>query len=316
VVLAGGLATAQQPVFRSIADVIALDVLVLDRNRAVAGLAATDFELLDNGVPQTILDASRERMPLDVTMAVDTSASIHGRLLASLVRAVNTVRERLREGDRLTVLTFNARIREHVALAPATRAPALALDPAHARGPTSLNDAIAVALAGPPDLDRRRMAIVFTDGVDTISFLDEAAVLDAARHSRTALFVVSSRPPDMRLPVPPPKRGSPPLRPVPPPPEKFFEALADITGGRVQMVPHVPAIRMVTSGSVTRFVPGGDERLLDAPFLRALEDFRTSYVLRYAPTGVAREGWHDISVRVTKRGRYQVRTRRGYTIGG
>ncbi len=53
--------------------------------------------------------------------------------------------------------------------------------------------------------------------------------------------------------------------------------------------------------------------VFDAAFLRALEDFRTSYVLRYTLEGVSSAGWHDVAVRVVKPGtRYQVRARRGY----
>jgi hypothetical protein len=52
---------------------------------------------------------------------------------------------------------------------------------------------------------------------------------------------------------------------------------------------------------------------IEQMFLRALDDFRTSYVLRYAAEGVARAGWHEIAVRVIKPGtRYDVRARKGY----
>ena len=50
---------------------------------------------------------------------------------------------------------------------------------------------------------------------------------------------------------------------------------------------------------------------LSLAFLTALENFRTSYVLRYSPTGVEPAGWHDVSVSVRSRG-YTVRARRGY----
>lgn len=46
----------------------------------------------------------------------------------------------------------------------------------------------------------------------------------------------------------------------------------------------------------------------------AIEEFRTRYVLRYTPTGVAHDGWHDLSVRV-KGKKYDVRARKGYAVG-
>ena len=47
-------------------------------------------------------------------------------------------------------------------------------------------------------------------------------------------------------------------------------------------------------------------------FKRAIDEFRTSYVLRYLPTGVGKDGWHEISVRV-KSGTYDVKARKGYS---
>jgi hypothetical protein len=53
---------------------------------------------------------------------------------------------------------------------------------------------------------------------------------------------------------------------------------------------------------------------LPAYLRHTLEDQRTSYVLRYAPTGVKPEGWHAIEVRVAASGR-RVRARQGYFWG-
>jgi hypothetical protein len=53
-----------------------------------------------------------------------------------------------------------------------------------------------------------------------------------------------------------------------------------------------------------------DENLSET-FLAAIEDFRTSYVLRYTPAGVKPEGWHEVTVSVKQRN-YTVRARRGY----
>ena len=58
----------------------------------------------------------------------------------------------------------------------------------------------------------------------------------------------------------------------------------------------------------------GGRDLLEGGFLRAVEDFRTSYVVRYAPKGVERGGWHEVGVTAKKGSkRYDVRARRGYT---
>jgi hypothetical protein len=72
----------------------------------------------------------------------------------------------------------------------------------------------------------------------------------------------------------------------------MLRALADATGGAVTVVQR-------------------DEDL-GASFIRELEQFRTSYVLRYSPTGVPAGGWHDVETRLNRQGRYEVRARKGY----
>ena len=272
--LATGLAISpvlQQPTFRSVTEGVVLEVLVTERNRPVRGLTSADFHVTDNGVPQRVLDVSHETLPLDVHLVTDTSGSIHPALLQSLVRSVNRVRQQLRPEDRVSVLPFNHQVREQVWLTPAGNVGEIGLESTGGR--TSLNDAIALALIAPLERDRRQMAIVFTDGFDTTSFMTEAATLDVARRSHVALFVVAAG-----------DRKTLPAR--------FLEEVASTTGGLAQIAQPVQAV--------------------EQHFLRALEEFRTSYVVRYVPEGVERGGWHDVSVRVSKRGRYQVRARRGY----
>jgi hypothetical protein len=51
-----------------------------------------------------------------------------------------------------------------------------------------------------------------------------------------------------------------------------------------------------------------------ASFLRAVEDFRSSYVLRYAYEGPPLRGWHELSVRVLTSTGLDVRARNGYEV--
>ena len=74
--------------------------------------------------------------------------------------------------------------------------------------------------------------------------------------------------------------------------ERMLRALANATGGAVAVVQR--------------------DADLGASFIRELEDFRTSYVLRYSPNGVPAGGWHDVDVRLNRQGRFEVRARKGY----
>ena len=55
VLMGGAVApSAQQPTFSAKRESVRVDVLVTDRGKVVTGLGAGDFEMRDNGVPQTV----------------------------------------------------------------------------------------------------------------------------------------------------------------------------------------------------------------------------------------------------------------------
>src|SRR4051812_13358242 len=97
------MSNAQESVFRSAVDSVALDVSVTSGNRPVAGLEAGDFEVTDNGVKQRVLNVSHDALPIDVTFVIDTSESVAGSLLNSLLKGVETVRGKLRAQDRVAI---------------------------------------------------------------------------------------------------------------------------------------------------------------------------------------------------------------------
>ena len=68
-----------------------------------------------------------------------------------------------------------------------------------------------------------------------------------------------------------------------------------------------------TGGQLHR---GGSVNRIAETFAQVFESFRQSYVLRYTPTGVVSEGWHEIQVKVTRPAgnRYTVRARKGYFV--
>jgi hypothetical protein len=63
-----------------------------------------------------------------------------------------------------------------------------------------------------------------------------------------------------------------------------------------------------TGGEVVTMQPNGS---IAQTFKRVLDDFRSSYVLHFAPQGVAAGGVHTLDVRVTRSG-VAVRARKSY----
>lgn len=138
---------------------------------------------------------------------------------------------------------------------------------------TVVLDAMLLALVQPEITGRRQFSIFMTDGVDTASHFDEATVLATARHAKGPMTVVLA--PD-RAP-----------RSI----DGTLRSVALQTGGEV--------------------ISLKDRSQLRGTFSRALENFRSSYVVRYFPTGVAPGGWHSVNVSV-KSSRYTVRARQGW----
>ena len=75
--------------------------------------------------------------------------------------------------------------------------------------------------------------------------------------------------------------------------------------------PNVSALKGLASRTGGALYDRPSSGTLPGLFHQALEEFRSGYILTYTPTGVTRGGWHDITVRVTKKS-YVVRARQGY----
>ena len=182
--------TASRQTFTSRIDAVRVDVLVTDKGRPVAGLTPADFEVLDNGVRQHVDLASFEQIPLNVVLALDMSASLQGLRLGHLQAAGSRVLEGLKPGDRAALVTFSHVVAPTQGLTEDLDRVRAALDRVRGDGLTSLIDAShAGMLLGESDAGRS-LLIVFSDGVDTSSWLTAEAVLDSARRGDVVVYSV------------------------------------------------------------------------------------------------------------------------------
>ena len=145
VVLAGAALAAAQPTFSARVEGVRIDVLVTDGGRPVTGLGAADFEVRDNGVPQTIDLVSLGDVAVSVVMVLDLSASLVGSRLVMLQGAGVSLLEALGPQDQAALLSFNRAVVQRVPLTRDLAALRGALLATTADGDTSLIDA---ALAG------------------------------------------------------------------------------------------------------------------------------------------------------------------------
>lgn len=218
-VVGGAIAVAQAPTaggptptFSARLDAVRVDALVTDRGRIVRGLGPDAFEVVDNDVVQQVDLASFEELPVNVVLAFDMSESVSGERLGHLREAGRGVLGGLKRDDRAALLTFSHRLTLQQELTGDLPRLQEALDAAQPKGRTSLIDgAYASLLLGEGDAGRD-LLIIFSDGLDTASWLTVDSVLESARRSDVTVYAVSVK-----------ENGRSP----------FLEQLAETTGGGV-----------------------------------------------------------------------------------
>ncbi len=181
---------AQVPSFSSGVEAVRVDVLVTDNNRLVPGLQPADFDVLDNGVPQKVDFASFEEIPLNVVLALDMSASLDREQLEHLRTAGGTLLEGLKNADQAALLTFSHVIAQGAPLTSDFDRIRTALNEAVPSGQTSVIDAsFAGMMIGESDVGRS-LLLVFTDGLDTRSWLSAESVLETAKRCDVVVYGV------------------------------------------------------------------------------------------------------------------------------
>jgi len=195
-------------VFRSGIEVVELDVSVTRGGQPVQGLTARDFALTDNGVAQEVDSVMLDRLPLSVTLVLDTSTSVAGDRLAHLVQAGDGLVSALRPDDRVALVTFSHLVDLRVPMTEDKPAVRDALHNITGLGATALRDAVELALALQPHDRTRPLMLIFTDGLDTTSWLAEDAVVDTARRVGVVIHAVRVES------------------------DRFLERLAESSGGR------------------------------------------------------------------------------------
>src|SRR5262249_17529907 len=131
-----------QQTFRSGVDIVRVDALVTDGRKPIAGLAAADFELRDNGVVQTIDSAAPESLPLSLIFVLDTSGSVAGDKMRHMDDAVDLILEGLHADDRAALVTFSHRVWLRTPLMSDFGALRKMMSSAAAAGGTALHDAV------------------------------------------------------------------------------------------------------------------------------------------------------------------------------
>lgn len=290
------LTALQTPAFRLDVEAVLVDVSVFHRGEPLGGLTAADFELLDNGVPQQVSLVETESLPLSVLLVLDVSSSMAGEKLKELRSAAHALLSGLQEKDQAALLTFSAHLQLQTGWTSDRPLLHRAVDGVEAFGATALYDALYAGVMMTESL-RRPMILLFTDGDDTLSWLRADQVLRVAEESSAVIYSVA----------------------LAPEAETRVRSLGVTAGGilpelevrSISKPAENPFPRQAAERSGGRLFHAASARDLTGVFQRILNETTTRYLLSYEPQGVAREGWHQLEVKL-KRGRGEVRSRRGY----
>ena len=210
--LASTTPIATQPTFSTRVDGIRVDVLVTDSSRRpMRGLTAADFAIRDNGVPQDVDVVSFGETSLNVGLAFDLSESVAGEPLERLRAASRALIAELLPADRVALVTFDNVVSLRCTLVSSRECAIDALAAATPDGETALVDGVfAGMMAGESDAGRS-LLMVFSDGLDTASYLHAERLLDMGRRSDVVVYPIASK-------------GARP---------EFLDELAELTGGRL-----------------------------------------------------------------------------------
>jgi VWFA-related protein len=276
------------PSFAAHVEAVFVDAFVTEKGVPVTGLAASDFELKDNGVRQDVELASVDATPLATVLVFDTSGSVAGERLAALKAAGRAFLDGLREGDEASLLTFSHELARPVPPTRDLEKVRRALEGIRAEGHTALMDAVYAGLMAPAGRERA-MLVLFTDGEDNLSFLTEDEVFAVALESHVLVHAVGLAAAEPRAVTVAP------------------------AAARAQEPDHVRGLRRLTEATGGRYWEAASAARLGDAFAAILEAMKTRYILRYEPAGVARQGLHRLEVRLRKRDG-DVQARRAYYV--
>lgn len=182
--------TPQQgaPVYRSTNQTVSVFTTVVgDDGRLVPDLRKDDFEVFDNGRPQTLTLFDNSVQKISIVIMLDMSGSMTGNI-PTLRQAAVQMFTRLRPDDRARIGNFGDRITVSPTFTndvdELIRALYLDLEPG---GATPLWGAVNVAMTALARVDGRRVVLVMTDGKDTRG---EPTLADVLQRAEVESFTV------------------------------------------------------------------------------------------------------------------------------
>jgi Ca-activated chloride channel homolog len=242
---------AQETTLHVDVKLVNLFVNVTDQNGAIIGnLTRDDFAVYEDGRKQDIsLFERQSEMPLDLTLAIDTSGSVRKDMSEESAAARRFVHAILRPQDQMSVLQFATTVHELTSFTNKESQIDHALGELHSDWATALYDAVYLGSERLGPKQGRKVLVVISDGDDTAKSTTYAQALEEALRNEVMIYSIIDVP---------------------------IEASAGRdTGGEHALI----TLAEQTGGKHFYVEEGG----LDKAFARVSDDLRTQYLIGYYP---------------------------------
>lgn len=269
-------------VFRATVDLVSLGVTVTERDgRFVTDLRAEDFEIVEDGAPQSVRlfvrgDAS-PAPPLHLGLLLDSSGSMEDDIALSRTAAIKFLNA-LPEAEDVTLVDFDTEVR--VARYGPADFPRLVerIRRRKPAGDTAMHDAMGVYLDGATSLEGRKVFLLYTDGMDTSSSMSFSETIDLLKGSDVTMFAIGFLGP---------------------------------AGGSRGMEQRMRLQQMTEATGGLAFFPGSVKDL-DPTYEKVVAEIRAQYTVGYLSTNTRTDGkWRKVDIKI-KRPNVKVRSRKGY----
>jgi Ca-activated chloride channel family protein len=264
--------SAPTPSFRSSTNLVVIPVSVTDgSNRFVLGLQQEDFQIFDDGVPQTIAHFSGEDAPLSIGLVFDESGSMDYKLRTSR-DAVAQFLQTLNASDEAFLAEFNDTVKLSVGFTSHPDEIVTALRNSQPGGLTAMLDAVNFALREMKNAKNPRKAIIMvSDGGDNSSKYTSAQIESLVREADVQVYAMGVFEPTFSFGLSPAEISGP----------KLLSEIASQTGGR--------AFAATLSSD------------LPAVAARIAIELRNQYVIGYYPKDQVKDGkYHKVEVKLSQ----------------
>ncbi|MFL6313747.1 MAG: VWA domain-containing protein [Terriglobales bacterium] len=255
------------------------------RGAPVADLNKDDFQLFEDGIPQTIKVFEKESaIPLSIALAIDTSPSTMRDFKLETTSARRFVHSILRNEDRLSVFEVTETIDQLTRFTSDLKTIERGIDSLKTGPGTSIYDAIFLCSEALLDREGRKVLVLITDGGDTTSKADYNGALRRAQQAEAIVYSI------IVVPV-------------------------EADAGRNLGGEH--ALIQISKDTGGKYYYAEGQQQLDEAFRKISDELRTQYLLAFYPSRkVSDSPFRRIKVELNKKdpegNPYQVRHRAGY----